>query len=37
MGEIISNGVSKSPNAENMIKVDDPNAPWNWRKGDDDI
>jgi hypothetical protein len=24
--------VSKSANAENKIKVDDPNAPWNWKK-----
>ena len=25
-------GVSKSANTENKIKVDDPNAPWNWKK-----
>jgi hypothetical protein len=24
--------VSKSTNTENKIKVDDPNAPWNWKK-----
>jgi len=24
--------VSKSANTENEINVDDPNAPWNWKK-----
>ena len=29
--------VSKSANTENNIKVDDPNAPWNWKKDSSEL
>ena len=29
--------VSKSANTEKKIKVDDPNAPWNWKKDSSEL
>ena len=29
--------VSKSANTKNKIKVDDPNAPWNWKKDSSEL
>jgi len=35
--KLLLGDVSKSANAENKIKVDDPNAPWNWKKDSSEL